>query len=87
MSISAVNQPGIPQDGAANTTVGPYQAQLTEGLYLSVFDVEGFTINVSVRPDFADRISEDQLRQIAESIVVIPGAATDGTIWTDQPLG
>lgn len=86
LSISAVNQPGIPSDGAANTTIGSYQAQLTEGLYLSVFDVEGFMINVSVRADFADRISEDQLRQIAESIVVIPGAATDRSVWTEQPV-
>ncbi|MBA3339155.1 MAG: hypothetical protein H0T54_05315 [Geodermatophilaceae bacterium] len=87
LSISAINRPGVPQDAMPNTTVGPYQASLTEGLYLQVFDVGGFLINVSVRPDFGDRIDEAALRRIAQELVVIPGAASDETVWTDQPLG
>jgi len=87
LTVSAVNAPGIPEDAVPNTMVGPYQAQLVEGLYMSVFDVDGFLINISVRADFGDRIGEDQLRQVAESIVVIPGAATDPSVWTVQPFG
>lgn len=87
LTMTAVNLPGIPEDSVPNTMVGPYQAEFQEGLFLSVFDVGGFQINISVRADFGDRIGEDQLRQIAESIVVIPGAANDASVWTDQPLG
>lgn len=87
LSVWVIAAPGIPADAVVNTTVGPYQASFTEGLYLSVYDVGGFMITVSVRPDFGDRIGEAELRLIAESITVVPGAATDLNVWTDQPLG
>lgn len=86
LSVSAVNAPGVPEDAVVNTTVGPYQAQFTEGLYLSVFDVGGFLINIVVGQDFGDRIDEAQMRLIAQSLVVFPGAANDISVWTDQPV-
>lgn len=90
MSIQAVNAPGVPEDAVPNTTVGPYQGQLVEdasyGLYLSLYDVGGFLINIGVREEYRDRIDEAQMRRIAESIVVLPGAAQDFSVWTDQPV-
>ncbi len=61
-------------------------AGATEGRFLQVFDVNGFLIDIVVGEDFADRINEEQMRQIAQSLMVIPGAATDSSVWTDQPL-
>jgi len=87
LTIRVTNQPGIPEDAVVNTTVGQYEATITGDGYLSIYNVEGFLIDISVRPDFVDRIDDEQLRQIGVRILVIPGAATDGTIWTDQPLG
>ncbi|MDQ3733740.1 MAG: hypothetical protein M3400_07030 [Actinomycetota bacterium] len=61
-------------------------AGATEGRFLQVFDVNGFLIDIVVGEDFADRINEEQMRQIAQSLMVMPGAATDSSVWTDQPL-
>lgn len=44
-------------------------------------------ITISVRDDYVDFVDEAQMRRIAESIMAIPGAASDPTVWTDQPLG
>lgn len=91
LSIEAVNAAEVPEDAVPNTTVGPYQAQLVEdasyGLYLSMFDVGGFLINIGVREDYLDRIDEAEMRRIAESLVVLPGAADDFGAWTEQPVG
>lgn len=89
--IYAGSRPSRSEYPMANTTVGPYQAELSEGgdgrRDLTLFDVDGFVINISVNPDYADVIDEAEMRRIAESVVVIPGAADDVTVWTDQPLG
>jgi len=87
LTIRVTNQPGIPEDAVVNTTVGQYEATITGDGYLSIYDVDGFLIDISVRPDFVDRIDDEQLRQIGVRILVIPGAATDASVWTDQPLG
>lgn len=89
--ISARNVPGVPPGAIPNTTVGQYQAEWHaesfDGPILSVYDVGGFVISISVRDDYVDLVDEAQMRRIAESIMVIPGAASDPTVWTDQPLG
>lgn len=89
--ISARNLPGVPPGANPNTTVGQYQAEWTaesfDGPVLSVYDVGGFIIGISVRDDYVDLVDEAQMRRIAESIMVIPGAASDPTVWTDQPIG
>lgn len=87
LTIRATNQSGIPEDAVVNTTVGEYEATSTGDGYLSIYNADGFLIDISVRPDFVDRIDETQLRQIAESIVVIPDAATDASVWTAQSIG
>ncbi len=87
LTIRITNQAEVPEDAVVNTTVGNYQATITEDGYLSIYNVDGFLIDISVRPDFVDRIDEELLRQIGVRILVIPGAATDGSVWTDQPLG
>jgi len=87
LTIRATNQPGIPEDAVVNTTVGNYEATITDDGYLSIYNVDGFLIDISVRPDFVDRIDDEQLRQIGVRILVIPGAATDPSVWTTRPLG
>ncbi|MDQ3506270.1 MAG: hypothetical protein M3446_11295 [Actinomycetota bacterium] len=50
--------------------------------------MQGFLINVEVTgEDARSSVDEAELRRIAESIVIIPGAANDMTVWTDQPIG
>lgn len=73
----------------ANTTVGAYQAVLTEtetGRSLTVLDVNGMEVSLTVNAPFLDRIDEAELRRIAESITVPDGAAADPTVWTTDPL-
>lgn len=88
--INAEDTAGIPEGFSPNTEVGSYQAQLIDvagvGPSLSVFDVEGFLITVEVGGRDGPSFDEAALRRIAESIVVIPGAATDPTVWTAQPF-
>jgi len=50
-------------------------------------DVEGFRLEISIMVTDNWQFDEAELRRIAESIVVIPGAATVTTVWTDQPIG
>lgn len=86
----AISYPGEPE---GNTRVGSYEAYLDElpppDIYrvLEVFDVEGFGISIGIFVGDVARFDEAEMRRIAESIVVIPGAATDTTLWTDQPFG
>lgn len=88
--INAEDTAGIPEGFSPNTEVGSYQAQLIDvagvGPSLSVFDVEGFLITVEVSAEDGP-VDEAALRRIAESIEVIPGAATDPSVWTTQPIG
>jgi len=51
---------------------------------LSLFDVGGFYFEINILATDNWQLDEAELRRIAESIVVIPGAATDTTVWTDQ---
>lgn len=60
------------QGAVANTTVGQYEATITGDGYLTIYYVDGFLIDISVRPDFVDRIDDEQLRQIGVRILVIP---------------
>ncbi len=89
ITITAGVRSGVPPGSVPNTTIGPYQAQLfsyedsAPGRLLMMFDVEGFFIAVGVD----DSLDEATLLSIAESIVVLTGAASDLTVWTDQPLG
>lgn len=90
LTVSAIQREDVPFGSAPNTTVGPYAAELTslEGsTVLSVYNVAGFMMNLEVSPGHEGLLDEAELRRIAESIVVIPGAANDTTVWTDQPLG
>ena len=91
LTITASTITGVPEYYSPNTTLGPYQAELGGGSknpYLLVFDVQGFLISVEVfGADTSASVDEAELRRIAESIVIIPDAANDPTVWTDQPLG
>ena len=88
----AIDYPGEPE-GTGNTTVGSYEAYLDElpapEIYrvLSVFDVEGFHLSIGIFVGDVAQFDEAEMRRIAESIVVIPGAATDTTVWTAEPFG
>jgi len=85
--------PEGPEGPEPNTTVDSYEAYLSElppvDVYRSLvlFDVEGFHFEISIMVTDNWQFDEAELRRIAESIVVIPGAATDTTVWTDQPIG
>ncbi|MDQ3732839.1 MAG: hypothetical protein M3400_02380 [Actinomycetota bacterium] len=77
---------------APNTTVGPYQAQLTlpSQTYFGatlVMIVDGFLVTIDVTENYVDVIDEQELRRIAEELTIIPGADSDDSVWTDQPLG
>ncbi len=90
--VSAAAWRGVPEWAAVNTTVGPYEAELTtpqdSGAALTLFDVHAFMTEIrDITPGEDSRLDEADLRRIAESIVIIPDAANDMTVWTDQPIG
>ncbi|MGI8722675.1 MAG: hypothetical protein ACR2JG_10645 [Geodermatophilaceae bacterium] len=88
--IYAANRAGIPEYTTPNTTVGSYQAELNEAengrADLTIYDVAGFMINISVSPAYRDRIDEQAMRDIAANIEVVPDAASDPMAWTAAPL-
>jgi len=73
-----------------NTTVGPYEAQLSSdeftGTTLAVL-IDGFMVSIYVNEEYVDQIDEDALREVAGTLVIIDGAAQHASVWTDQPLG
>lgn len=89
--VSAANTPGVPADAAVDTTVFRYPTQPTDDGYVRsaviLYDVDGFMITISVSEAYVELIDEEEMRRIAESVVVLPGAANDQTVWTDRPLG
>jgi len=90
LTISASEFFGVPDGITPNTTVGPYQAERVDRFgasCLNLFGVDGFMISLEIRPMDQELIDEAQLLRIAESIVVIPGARDDNTVWTTGPLG
>lgn len=92
LTVLAMTPPGVPDEySPANTTVGAYPAWLSgpdfEGRSIMLFDVEGFRIIVNVSQAYVDRISDAEMRRVAESISVVPGSVGDETLWTEQPLG
>lgn len=92
LSIFVENDPEAPATGslAPNTTVGGHPARYgvdAQGNQcVAVYEVDGMGYLVCVSSEYADRFTEDYLRRIAAGVVVLPGAATDPTVWAAQPL-
>ncbi len=88
LAVSADTLTNVPDGVVPNTTVGNYEAAFSPGTvesgpHLYVFDVDGFIIEI--QGGVAN--TEAELRQMGVTILVIPGAASDPTVWTTQPLG
>ncbi|MGI8624967.1 MAG: hypothetical protein ACR2J5_00100 [Geodermatophilaceae bacterium] len=90
LEVSADNTPEMLENFTPNTTVGQYPALLdgdaSMGMELSLV-IDGFLVYIYVNENHLDRIDEQAMRRIAESISILPGAAQDDTVWTADPLG
>lgn len=92
LSIFVENDPQEPTTGAQapTTTVSGnparYGVDPDGNQCFTVYQVEGMSYLVCASSELVGRFAEDDLRRIAAGIVVIPGAATDPSVWTEQPL-
>lgn len=86
--VYAEHNPSDDGTGGPDTTVGEYAARYSEGgdgqQSLTLYDVDGYRINLYVAPELSELIPEAELRRIAEGLTVVPGGE-DLANWGPVP--
>lgn len=86
--VYAEHNPSDDGTGGPDTTVGDYSARYSRGSdgqqNFTLYGVDGYRINLNVTPELSDRVTEADLRRIAEEFTVVPGGG-DIANWVPVP--